>query len=387
MIAALQKVRHRWSLARNALGFTTTLLDSTYRVYLNHAKVIHYRDGHPVYSLSTPALFSGASANFLARTLYRTLQNRNLPNMMSLAVNDACNARCEHCSFFEGVEDPTRTVLTTSQMTRLIHEAQDLGVSVLNLVGGEPLLRRDLPEIIRSVDRDLTTTILFTNGTLLPQRAASLRSAGLDSVYVSIDSADPERNDRFRGLPGGFDQALKAIDSALHRGFSTGISCTITPESFRRGEMGRMVELGRRLGVHEVLLFDAMPSGRYSDRADLVDSQDWIEDMIQAAVPYNRDPTYPGVLVWAYSAGYRAVGCACGTSYLYVSPYGDVMSCDFNHAVFGNVLDAPLWQIWDSLSTRDEFQRAAWGGCKVKSSQFRESELVITDVKERSLVS
>jgi MoaA/NifB/PqqE/SkfB family radical SAM enzyme len=387
MIDAWQRLRYRWFLARNALDFTSTLLDTTYRVYLNHSKVIHYRDGRPVYSLSTPALFSGASANFLARTLYRTLQNRNLPNLMSLAVNDACNARCEHCSFFEGVEDPSRTVLTTAQMTRVIHEAQDLGVSVLNLVGGEPLLRKDLPDLIRAVDRDLTTTILFTNGTLLPQRATSLRSAGLDSVYVSIDSANPEENDRFRGLSGGFDLALKAIEAALRVGFSTGISCTITPESFRRGEMGRVVELGRRLGVHEVLLFDAMPSGRYADRVDLVDSQDWIEEMIQAAVPYNRDPAYPGVLVWAYSSGYRAVGCACGTSYLYVSPYGDVMSCDFNHATFGNVLDAPLWQLWDALSTREEFEHAAWGGCKVKSSQFRESESVVTGQRERSLVS
>jgi MoaA/NifB/PqqE/SkfB family radical SAM enzyme len=387
MIDALQGLRYRWFLARNALGFTTTLLDSTYRVYLNHSKVIHYRDGRPVYSLSTPALFSGASANFLARTLYRTLQNRNMPNMMSLAVNDVCNAVCEHCSFFAGVEDRTRTVMTTAQMSRVIQEGQELGVSVLNFVGGEPLLRKDLPEIIGSVDRNLTTTILFTNGTLLPERARSLRSAGLDSVYVSIDSADPALNDRFRGLPGGFTQAVKAIESALRLGFSTGIACTITPESFGRGEMGRVIELGRRLGVHEVLLFDAMPSGRYGDRTDLVDSQDWIEEMIQAAVPYNRDPAYPGVLVWAYSSGFRAVGCACGTSYLYVSPYGDVMSCDFNHAVFGNVLDAPLWQIWDALSTREEFERAAWGGCKVKSSKFRESAAVVTDHRERSLVS
>ena len=61
MIDALQGLRYRWFLATNALGYTTTLLDSVYRVYLNHSKIIHYRDGRPVYSLSTPALFSGAS--------------------------------------------------------------------------------------------------------------------------------------------------------------------------------------------------------------------------------------------------------------------------------------------------------------------------------------
>jgi MoaA/NifB/PqqE/SkfB family radical SAM enzyme len=387
VVDALQQLRFRWFLARGALGFASTLLETNYRIYLNHAKVIHHRDGRPVYSLSTPSLFSGPSANLLARTLYRTIQNRNLPNMMSLAVNDECDARCEHCSFFRGVQDPTRSVMTTGQACDVIRQGQELGVSVLNFVGGEPLLREDLPELIRSVDKDLTTTVLFTNGSRLAERAASLRKAGLDSVYVSIDSADPSRHDQFRGVPGLFDQAAAGIRRALGVGLSTGIACTMTPESFKRGEMGRILELGKRLGVHEVLLFDAMPTGRYSGREDLVDNQGWVEQMIQAAVPYNRDRSYPGVLVWAYSSGFRAAGCSCGTSYFYVSPYGDVMSCDFNHAAFGNVLTTPLYQVWDELTSREEFSQAAWGGCKVKNSRFRELESVVTDGRERSLVS
>ncbi len=387
LIDALQRLRLRWFLARGALGFTSALLETSYRIYLNHAKVIHYRDGHPVYSLSSPALYSKPSANLLARSLYRTIQNRNLPNMMSMAVNDQCNAMCEHCSFFEGVDDPTRTVLTTEQASRVIRQGQELGVSVLNFVGGEPLLRKDLPELISAVDKDLSTTVLFTNGSILADRAASLRKAGLDSVYVSIDSADPAQHDHFRGTPGLFDKAVAGIDRALRLGLSTGISCTITPESFKRGEVGRIIELGKALGVHEVLLFDAMPTGRYSGRTDLIDNQVWVEEMIQAAVPYNQDASYPGVLVWAYTSGYRAVGCSCGTSYFYISPYGDVMSCDFNHAVFGNVLTTPLYQIWDSLTSRDEFNHSAWGGCKVKNSEFRELESVVTGVRERSVMS
>jgi MoaA/NifB/PqqE/SkfB family radical SAM enzyme len=129
-----------------------------------------------------------------------------------------------------------------------------------------------------------------------------------------------------------------------------------------------------------------MPSGRYAGRTDLVDDQGWVEEMIQAVGPYNADRSYPGVLVWAYAAGFRSAGCACGTSYFYVSPYGDVMSCDFNHAVFGNALTTPLWQVWESMTSREEFRQAAWGGCKVKSSRFRESEAVLTGERERSAV-
>jgi MoaA/NifB/PqqE/SkfB family radical SAM enzyme len=382
-----RRFRLKWFLARESLGFSATLLETSYRIYLNHTKVIHYRDGRPVYSLSTPALYSKPSANLLARSLYRTIQNKNLPNMMSLAVNDVCNARCEHCSFFEGVEDPTRTIMTTEQASDAIRQAQALGISVLNFVGGEPLLRRDLPELIKAVDKDLTTTVLFTNGSLLAERVASLRKAGLDSVYVSIDAADPERHDRFRGTPGLFDKAVAGVRQSLRVGISTGISCTMTPESFESGELDRMIKLGKELGVHEVLVFDAMPTGRYSGRADLIDNQGWVEAMIDAAVPYNHDPSYPGILVWAYTSGYRAVGCSCGTSYFYVSPYGDVMSCDFNHAVFGNVLATPLYQVWDSMTSREEFNHAAWGGCKVKNSRFREMDSVVTGVRDRRTVA
>lgn len=376
----LRRLRFRWFVARGALGFTADLLEASYRIYLNHAKVVHYRDGRPVYSLSTPALYSKPAANLLARSLYRTIQNRNLPNMMSLAVNDVCNARCQHCSFFDAVEDPTRSVLTAAQAARVIREGQDLGVSVLNFVGGEPLLRKDLPELVSAVNRDLTTTIVFTNGSALTARARELRRAGLDSVYVSLDSADSAEHDRFRGMPGLFDKAVAGIEAALRAGLSTGISATITPESFAHGEVPRILDLGKRLGVHEVLLFDAMPTGRYSARTDLVDNQGWVEEMIQQVVPFNRDAAYPGVLVWAYTSGYRAVGCSCGTSYFYVSPYGDVMSCDFNHAAFGNVLERPLYQIWDELSSRDEFRHSAWGGCKVKQSAFRATPSVATGV-------
>jgi MoaA/NifB/PqqE/SkfB family radical SAM enzyme len=385
--ASPKTLRYRWALATGAFGFASALLETTYRVYLNHSKVIHYRDGHPVFSLSTPALYSRPAANFLTRILYRSIQNKNLPNMMSLAVNDECDARCEHCSFFGGVEDPTRAVLTTAQMREAIRQGQELGVSVLNFVGGEPLLRADLPEIVSAVDKNLTTTILFTNGSLLADKAAALRRAGLDSVYVSIDSADPAENDRFRGFPGLYERAVAGIEQALRTGMSVGIACTLTPESFRRGEMDRLVKLGKRLGVHEVLLFDAMPSGRYSDRLDLVDDQDWVEEMIRAAVPYNHDFSYPGVLVWAYTSGFRAVGCSCGTSFFYLSPYGDVMSCDFNHAVFGNILEAPLYGIWDRMTSLDVFRQAAWGGCKVKNSRFREKGYVVTSDTDRSMVA
>ena len=367
----LSRVRLRWFLARRSLNYGVDFADIAYRIYLNHNKIVHFRNGYPVYSLMTPALFSKPSANFLSRALYRTIQNRNLPNLMSIAVNDACNARCEHCSFFTSVDEAGRTVLSREQASRAIADAQDLGVSVINFVGGEPLLREDLPDLMAAVDKDRSTTLLFTNGWALEQRARELKAAGLDSVFVSVDFADAEQHDQFRGKPGLFARALRGIQRVRKLGLSTGFSATITPDSWRAGELEKIVELARQVGVHEVFVFDAMPAGRYKQRADLVDNSDWIEEMIQSAVPLNRDPRYPGVTFLAYMGSHRSVGCACGTSYFYLSPYGDVMSCDFNHARFGNVLEEPLWRIWERLSTQPGYCQAKWGGCKVKDTAFQ----------------
>src|SRR3989344_4295602 len=376
MNSFVNKLRLKLFTSTKTLGYSQDYSETIYKIYLNHNKVIHWRDGYPVYSLSSPALYSKPSANFFARQMFRAIQNKNIPNMMSFAVNDVCNLNCEHCSFFSAIEDRSRKVLTLKQAQKLMREAQDLGVSVMNFVGGEPLLRDDLPEIIKSIDKDLTTTLIFTNGVLLERRAEELRKAGLDSIYVSIDSADPEKHDLFRWAKGTFEKAIKGLRKAKSLGFSVGISCTLTPESFAEGELEKILELGKKEGMHEIVIFDAMPTGRYKYRKDLVDNNDWAEDLIEATKKYNEDPKYPGVLVWAYATSHRSVGCACGTSYFYISPYGDIMSCDFNHASFGNILEAPLYQLWDRLSSTEGFNCSKWGGCKIKDSKYRAKETV-----------
>lgn len=300
---------------------------------------------------------------------------------MSFAINDDCNAACKHCSFFEGVHEKDRTVMNTEQAKKVIADAQELGVSIINIVGGEPTLRTDLPHILRSVDKDLSTVIMFTNGSVLADKAAELKKAGLDGVYVSIDSADPKKHDAFRRCPGLYDKAMKGLEAAKETGLTVGISVCITPESFEDGELERMIEMGKKLGVHEVIVFDAMPTGRYTFRKDLIDNNEWVEKMIQSVKKYNEDDTYPGILVYAYATSFRSVGCACGTSYFYISPYGDMMSCDFNHAKFGNVLTTPLYKVWGDLTSKPEFNCSKWGGCKIKDSEFRKKDTVCANAK------
>lgn len=375
-MSLFDKIRLKYFIATRTIGYTEDYIQHLYKIYLNHNKIIHYRNGYPVYSLSTPPLFSKPAANFFARTMYRSIQNRNIPNMMSFAVNDVCNAVCKHCSFFEGVEDKSKKVLTLDEAKDAIKQAQDLGVSVFNFVGGEPLLRKDLPEIIRSIDKDRSTAIMFTNGWYLEERIKELKEAGLDGVYISIDSSKPKTHDAIRRKEGLYEKAFQGAQKALELGLSVGMSVCLTPELYKKGEFDNLIEIAKSKKLHEMLVFDAMPTGRYKNRTDLIDNNDWLDEMIEHSRKYNEDESYPGIFIWAYATSHQSVGCSCGTSYMYVSPYGDIMSCDFNHAIFGSLRDEKMFKIWDRLSNMDDFCKSKWGGCKIKDSTFRNKDTV-----------
>ena len=374
----LTNLRLNWFVTTKTLKYTSDYLDRSYQIFLNHNKVIHFRNGHPVYSLSTPALYSKPAANFFTRQFYKIIRNKSTPNLMSFAVTDVCNATCGHCSFYDydDVGGEKKVMLTLPQAQKVIKDAQALGVSVINFTGGEPLVREDFPEIVRSVDKSLSTTVLFTHGGFLADRVGELKKAGLDSVYISLDFADPAKHDAHRGISGLFNKAIHGITKARAAGMSTGISCCLTPESFMDGEFQRIVELGKKIGVHEVLILDAMPTGRLKRRKDLVGNTAWLEEMVEVSKVYNADPSYPGVLVYAYATSYRGVGCSCGTDYFYVSPHGDVCPCDFSHVIFGNLLKTPLHEIWDKMNSLDDFRSVKFGACKIKDSAWQEKKTV-----------
>ena len=148
---------------------------------------------------------------------------------LRLSITDRCNLRCTYCMPAQGLEWlPTPDLLTTAELTRLGRLAVErLGVERIRLTGGEPLLRRDLEEVIASLATLRTTSggkpdiALTTNGLGLEKRAGALRKAGLGRVNVSIDSLDPQdyaaitRRDRLTdvlaGIAGAQDAGLDPI--------------------------------------------------------------------------------------------------------------------------------------------------------------------------------
>jgi cyclic pyranopterin phosphate synthase len=143
---------------------------------------------------------------------------------LRVSLTDRCNLRCSYCMPPEGLPWlPGPELLSRDETARLITIAvRDLGIDEVRFTGGEPLLRKDLPDLVaaaaglRTPDGRRVRTALTTNGIGLDRRAGDLAAAGLDRVTVSLDSLRPQRflaitqRDRLRDVLKGIDAALAA---------------------------------------------------------------------------------------------------------------------------------------------------------------------------------
>jgi len=136
---------------------------------------------------------------------------------LRISLTDRCNFRCRYCMPEAPRWLPRETLLTTAELLALARVfVEELGVTQIRLTGGEPLLRRDLPDVVAGLDRlrarGLDRISLTTNGALLERHIGALRAAGLDDVNVSLDARTPEV---FRALTGAeVGPVLRGIEAA-----------------------------------------------------------------------------------------------------------------------------------------------------------------------------
>ncbi|MFW5936493.1 MAG: radical SAM protein, partial [Desulfosalsimonas sp.] len=132
-------------------------------------------------------------------------------------ITQRCNLRCIHC-YAHAKAGLQENELSTAEGKALIDDLADMGAPVLLLSGGEPLMRPDLPELAEyAVNRGMRA-VISTNGTLIDRDTARvLKDIGLSYVGISLDG-NRQVNDRFRGMEGAFDQAMKGIENCRAAG-------------------------------------------------------------------------------------------------------------------------------------------------------------------------
>jgi cyclic pyranopterin phosphate synthase len=213
--------------------------------------------------------------------------NRKISDLR-ISLTDRCNFRCFYC--LPNGEPPLarkETILTFEEIERIARIFVGLGIEKIRLTGGEPLIRRDVPELVEklaALKPALHDIALTTNGFDLPRHAAKLKAAGLDRVTISLDSLDPKNFEDITGVD-ALGKVLDAIAAAREFGFDP---VKINAVVIRGRNDHEVVDLARFARGNNISMrfieFMPLDSGEEWDR-DLVVSGREIREKIQAAFP------------------------------------------------------------------------------------------------------
>jgi cyclic pyranopterin phosphate synthase len=186
--------------------------------------------------------------------------NRRI-NYLRISVTDRCNLRCIYCLPPEGiVYKSPEEILSFEEILKVVEVAVKLGIEKIRITGGEPLVRRDLPELIKKLNRieGLREVALTSNGILLPELAEELKKAGLNRINISLDTLNPEK---FREVTRGgeLSRVLEGIELCLSLGFSAVKLNLVLLNGFNTDEILDFVELTRERAL-EVRFIEYMPT-------------------------------------------------------------------------------------------------------------------------------
>jgi radical SAM protein with 4Fe4S-binding SPASM domain len=297
------------------------------------------------------------------------------PYVISWNLTYRCNLACEHCYLdaggtpLVGTENfADRSELGTEECFEVIEEIAAFAPECLTiLTGGEPLLRRDILEIVRRAAERGLWVVVGTNGVRITENVAQqLAHAGARGLSLSLDALDPDRHDRFRRVRGAWQNTVDGAQ-ILNR---TGLPFIVqtTAGSHNLGELEAIADFAHdRLAAKVWNLYFLVPTGRGQFVSDITPAQydDVLGSLYEIQRKYDRRmlvnakcaphyvktvlehadaETHPTIRTYSGGAG----GCPAGTHYMGIRPNGDVTPCPYLPVFAGSLRSASLTDLWTS---------------------------------------
>jgi|WetSurMetagenome_2_1015567.scaffolds.fasta_scaffold66581_1 AdoMet-dependent heme synthase len=311
------------------------------------------------FDLTQPSrMATGGKCDFYLRLGYSpsaSTSERFIPLVVSWNLTRKCNLKCSHC-YINASPNELVGELNTEESKRLIDQIAEVSRPLLILSGGEPLLRKDVYELIRYGTRKGLRMGLGSNGGLIDSNAArDLKEAGIKTVSISLDSPIPAQHDEFRGVAGAWDKAVTAIKVLREKGVLVQVNTTLTQQNY--SQIDDIMTLAEDVGVENFHLFFLVPTGRGAKMADI--SPAMYEDMITKTFAKThkhrlnvRPSCAPQFMRIAAGMGVDMRqwirGCIAGMYYCRVYPNGDVTPCPYLPIKLGNVRETSFKNIWQN---------------------------------------
>jgi radical SAM protein with 4Fe4S-binding SPASM domain len=258
-----------------------------------------------------------------------------------------------------------------------------MNVFTLTFLGGEPLLRPDILELIALGAQNGMRTMITTNGYIVDAAYAKrLKEAGLTEVQISLDGVKAATHDGFRQLPGLYDRVIEAVHHCQNEALEVVLLTTIVNQN--RDEITDVMQLTADLGVPRLNLMNLQRVGRAKKSPGLEPSkEEYVELLTQIYEKSQELPElytfYPGlpaamyheaIGIQAYKELERAgkIGsCLAGITHCTISPTGDVKPCGLSEDIsLGNIFHEPFSKIWKEAPVFKHlrsFSKQEWEPC------------------------
>lgn len=296
-----------------------------------------------------------------------------LPRIIFWETTKQCNLRCGYC---RRLLDQSGPELTSLDALRIIREIKDVfGKPMLILSGGEPLLRKDIFEIIYYAYRADLPVALATNGVMLNDtHARRLKEFGVKRVSISLDAGDELAHDLSRGIRGAFRKTLDAAAILRKHGVPFQLNHTLTKSNYH--EISRVADLALSLGAVAVHYFVLVPvgCGKGIESSAMLDAKD-CELALSAirqladALPLEIRPTCAPHYI-RFSKDSRDTGCLAGTAAFFISSEGEIYPCGYLPVKAGSLRNNSIREIWECSPVLKELRennlKGACSGCELK---------------------
>ena len=288
--------------------------------------------------------------------------------MIAWEVTRSCNLNCIHCRA-AAERGPYAGELSKEDSLHLIDEIVSFSTPVVILTGGEPLLREDIYDIASYGTSRGLRMVIAPNGTLLDvEKAARLKACGIQRASVSLDGGTRESHDRFRGVAGAFEGALRGIESLKGAALEFQINTTVTRKNYM--ELPAILELTAGLGAVAHHIFLLVPTGRGKElEGEAVQAGEYEKilhwfyeqrEKFPLQLKATCAPHYYRILrqrareegkkVTSQSHGLDAMtrGCLGGIGFCFISHTGEVQPCGYLEVFSGTLKKQSLREIWES---------------------------------------
>ena len=333
---------------------------------LQNEKPIDVKDDSVILTTWLPPIPSGPFRRALKAEIDILLRRKYSPQAISVNAFKRCPCRCAHCNMVRspGVE------LTAEELKDFIDQVIELGAISIGFAEGDPLLREDLVDLVKHVDKDRAMASIFTPGILLTEeKAVELKRAGLYATIIGLRSPIPAEHDAARGFKGAFEKVIQSMKNAVNAGLYVSMHTHANPSLIESGKLEGLYDLASQLGIHELTVWESIPTWGYRDREKMMLNDGHRKHILEMYRKVNSAPEGPRMFSMTFFESPNLFGCMAGRRWLNLVDSGDLTPCAYVPISFGNIKEERVRDIWEKMRRCQEFKRKR--SCLMLDPEFR----------------